>query len=344
VPPGGPPGRDRLQDENTYLRNQLRALGGAPSIVGHSPSFRRVLDQVRHAAGSDAPVLLVGETGTGKSLLAGRIHELSARGARVMVRVNCASVAVGAFDPESFGIRNSGSAAPTYAGQLALADGSTLLLDEIGSLPLDAQEALIHLLDDSQIQPPGHAAPLKLNLRVIAATRTDLAQRVAEGRFRDDLYARLDVLHVRVSPLRERPEDIPPLVWRFVDEFSEAFGQPIDVIDKQTMAALQRYAWPGNARELRNVVERGMMAARTRRLRIALPGAGTTAIGHQTLAAVDREHIRATLAACGGELRGENGAAARLGLTVRELEARMTRLGLRFRRDRSGGVGSSEGA
>jgi DNA-binding NtrC family response regulator len=163
-----------------------------------------------------------------------------------------------------------------------------------------------------------------VDVRIIATTRRNLADCVADGAFRDDLYRRLNALAIHLPPLRERAEDIPPLVWRFVDEFSRSYGRPIDTIAKETMAALQRYDWPGNARELRNVVECAVMSARSRRLHIPLPGDNRP----QTLAEIQRAHIKSALAACGGEIRGEHGAAARLGVTPRVLEAKIAKLGL----------------
>ena len=330
VPPSaGLSEREQLQQENIYLRKELEALSGAPVIVGPSPAFRRVLEQARHAAGVDSPVLLIGETGTGKSLLASCIHEWSSRSARPMVRVNCASLAGGCVDSELFGSRSSEpEGAAARIGRLELADRSTLFLDDVATVPLGTQEGLIRAFADAQIQPRGSEQRVKVDLRIIASARRSLTDGIAEGTFRDDLYQRLNVLAIHVPPLRERPEDIPPLVWRFVDEFSHSYGRPIDTIGKETMAALQRYGWPGNARELRNVVECAVIAARTRRLHIPLPGGGTLASDHQTLADLQREHIKAALAACGGEIRGEHGAAARLGLTPRALEAKIAKLGL----------------
>jgi transcriptional regulator with GAF, ATPase, and Fis domain len=324
--------RDRVRDENAYLREELKVLTGAPMIVGHSPAFRRVLEQVRQAASTDSSVLLLGETGTGKAMLAGRIHELSARRERAMVRVNCASLSAGWIESELFGTEDGSFAETDYrhVGRLELANGSTVFLDEIADLPLEAQAILTRVLQDKQIQPHGSSTPMTVDVRIIAATRKDLTHGIAEGTFRDDLYDRLNVVPIHLPPLRERPEDIPLLVWRFVDEFSETSGKRVDAIDQESMAALQRHSWPGNARELRNVVERAMIMPTGRRLRIPLPSnAPGPTRRRDTLAAVEKEHITQILAACGEQIEGRDGAAARLGLTARALRARMAKLGVR---------------
>jgi transcriptional regulator with GAF, ATPase, and Fis domain len=218
-------------------------------------------------------VLLVGETGTGKALLAARIHELSARSERAMVRVNCASLSGGWLEGALVGAEHESLAdlEPRHVGRLELANHSTVFLDEVADLPLEAQASLMRLLQESQVQPIG-GRPRNVDVRVIAATRKDLKRAIDEGTFRDDLYYRLNVFPIHVPPLRDRPEDIPLLVWRFVDEFSAALGKPIDAIDQASMAALQAYPWPGNARELRNVVERAMIVPTGRRLHIPVPG------------------------------------------------------------------------
>jgi PAS domain S-box-containing protein len=267
--------RARLRDENAYLRRELNTLTGAPAIVGHSAGIRRVLEAVRQAAATDATVLLVGETGTGKSLLAARMHELSARRARAMVRINCASLAAASVDGDLVA-REKGTyldGEVRHPGLLELASGSTLFLDEVADLPADAQARLARVLQSGEIQPHGHGRAIAVDLRVIAATRRDLVASVKQGAFRDDLYYRLNVLPIHVPPLRERRDDIPLLVWRFVDEFAATYGKTIDTIDQESMTGLLQYPWPGNARELRNVVERAMIVATGPRLDIRLPAA-----------------------------------------------------------------------
>ena len=328
--------RDRLRDENAYLREELKGLTGAPIIVGHSPAFRRVLELIRQAASTDSTVLLLGETGTGKAMLANRIHELSARRERAMVRVNCASLSAAWIESELFGAEDGTFAATEsrHVGRLQLANGSTVFLDEIADLPLDAQAILTRVLRNRHIQPHGSATPMTVDVRIVAATRKDLTRCIAEGTFRDDLYDQLNVVPIHLPPLRERPEDIPLFVWRFVDEFSEAYGKRIDAIDQESMAAMQRHSWPGNARELRNLVERAMIVPTGRRLRIALPPNERGVIRrHEALADVEKEHITQVLFACGGQIDGKAGAAARLGLTARALKMRMAKLGVRRPRE-----------
>jgi formate hydrogenlyase transcriptional activator len=329
--------RTRLRDENTYLRHEMNALVGVPAIVGNSPGIRRVLEQVRQVADSDASVLLVGETGTGKSVLAHRIHDMGPRRERALVRVNCVSLPAASVESNLFG-QHKGAYVVGEArrvGLLELANGSTVFLDEVADLPTDTQASLARVLQSREIQPLGRSHPMKVDLRVIAATRRDLAACIEAGTFRDDLYYRLNVLPLHIPPLRERTEDIPLLVWRFVDEFSQTYGKTIDTIDQESMALLQQYRWPGNARELRNVVERAMIVATGRRLKIVLPTTGAGSRGSETLLAVEKAHISATLVLCGGKIRGKGGAADRLGLSPPALEAKLKKLGLRRRADQA---------
>ena len=268
--------RDRFREENRYLRSELQRVTGTQAVVGHSSAIRRTLEQVRQAAAIELPVLLVGETGTGKALLAARIHDLSARREHPMVRVDCApttAVAAGwPTVPESNGLATdpSGQVEP-----LKLANGSTMFFDEIADLSLDAQARLIRVIEDNYLQSPG-TPPASVAVRIIAATRKDLKRCIQEGTFRDDLYYRLNAFPIHLPPLRERPDDIPLLVWRFVDELSGTYRRSIDSIDRNSMATLQAYSWPGNARELRNVVEHAMIGPPvTRRLQIAIPANGS---------------------------------------------------------------------
>ncbi len=235
----------------------------------------RALELARQVAATDSTVLLLGETGTGKELIATHIHELSARRGRSMVRVNCAAIPTTLMESELFG-RERGAFTGALArqiGRFELADHSTIFLDEIGDLPTDVQVKLLRVLEERQIERLGSPRPVQVNVRIIAATHRNLEQRIAENTFREDLFYRLNVFPIRVPPLRERPEDIPLLVWRFVDEFAKSFGKRIDAIARENMAALQQYAWPGNIRELRNVVERAMIVATGPQLTIALPTA-----------------------------------------------------------------------
>jgi formate hydrogenlyase transcriptional activator len=330
--------RDRLQSENLYLRGEFQARAGGGAIVGKTPPIARVLEQIHQVAATDSTVLLLGETGTGKELLATRLHELSGRRGRLMVRVNCAAIPAGLIESELFG-RERGAFTDAVArqiGRFELADHSTIFLDEIGDLPAEVQVKLLRVLEERQIERLGSALGIKIDVRIVAATHQNLEQRVLEEAFREDLFYRLNVFPIQVPPLRERADDIPLLVWHFVEEFSRALDKRIDAIPRENIAALQAYAWPGNIRELRNVVERAMIGATGSRLTIALPRphAQTAAPGKAVtrLADVEREHILNVLESTGWRIRGEGGAAERLGLRPTTLETRMARIGLKRRK------------
>jgi len=284
------------------------------------------------AAGAYPTVLLLGETGTGKELFATEIHDRGPRRARPMVRVNCAAIPATLIESELFG-REKGAftgALARQVGRFELADHSTIFLDEIGDLPLDVQVKLLRVLEERKFERLGSPRSIVVDTRIVAATHHNLEQRVAEGAFREDLYYRLNVFPIRVPPLRERAEDVPLLVWRFVEEFSRAFGKRIDAVDKETLAALQRHSWPGNIRELRNVIERAMIVTTSRRLTIALPTPTAAATKRSPkLVDVEKEHIRAVLESAAWRIRGAGGAAARLGMKPTTLETRMAKLGLK---------------
>jgi transcriptional regulator with GAF, ATPase, and Fis domain len=290
---------------------------------------RALADEV---AVTDATVLILGETGTGKELFATYIHEGSARRVRPMVRINCAAVPETLLESELFG-REKGAftgASDRQIGRFELADRSTIFLDEIGDLPANAQVKLLRVLEERQIERLGNPKPIRVDTRIIAATHRDLEAAVSGGTFREDLFYRLNVFPVRLPSLRERVEDIPLLVWRYVTEFSETFGKKIETITSQTMAALQRYPWPGNVRELRNVVERAMIKSRGGELPIELPRAVLSSVNRsERLVDVETEHMRQVLDITRWRIRGANGAADRLGLRPTTLESRMAKLGLR---------------
>jgi transcriptional regulator with GAF, ATPase, and Fis domain len=324
--------KEDLHEENVQLRRETRQLVGSTSVVGRSSEIRRVLEQIRQVAATDATVLLLGETGTGKELFATQIHELSSRRARAMVRVNCAAIPATLIESELFG-REKGAftgALARQVGRFELADASTIFLDEIGDLPLEVQVKLLRVIEERKIERLGSPRSISVDTRIIAATHRDLEQSIASGAFREDLFYRLNVFPIRVPPLRDRAEDVPMLVWRFVEEFSKAFGKRIDSISKESLAALQQYAWPGNIRELRNVVERAMITATGPRLTITLPSASAAAARRSSrLVDVEREHIRGVLERAGWRVRGAGGAADRLGLKPTTLETRMSKLGLK---------------
>ena len=323
--------RDQLQAANLSFRGEVRERSINGAIIGQSSALRLVLDQVEQVAITNASVLLLGETGTGKELLATYLHELSARRGRAMVRVNCAAVPTTLIESELFG-REKGAFTGALArqiGRFELADRSTIFLDEIGDLPLDVQIKLLRVLEERQIERLGSPKPIHVDVRIVAATHRNLEQRILENAFREDLFYRLNVFPVHVPPLRDRAEDIPLLVWRFVDEFSNTFGKRIDAIPQENMAALQQYHWPGNIRELRNVVERAMIVATGTQLTIGIPTLpGPAAKRSVKIADVEKEHIRSIVESCGWRIRGSGGAAERLGLRPTTLETRMSKLGL----------------
>ncbi|MFL6280485.1 MAG: sigma-54 interaction domain-containing protein [Vicinamibacterales bacterium] len=323
--------KDQLQVENVYLRREERERLGPTHVVGQSAAVRKVLDQIQQVASTDSTVLFLGETGSGKEVFAAQVHELGSRRGRAMVRVNCAAIPATLIESELFG-REKGAFTGALArqeGRFELADRSSIFLDEIGDLPADVQVKLLRLLEERTIERLGSSRPIAVDTRLIAATHRNLEQRVAEGTFRDDLYCRLNVFPIHVPPLRERVEDIPLLVWRFVEEFANAFGKRIDSIDRDNLLALQHYSWPGNIRELRNVVERAMIVATTRRLAIPAPHSSPAAMRRSArLIDIEKEHIRGVLESTGWRIRGTAGAADRLGLKPTTLETRMAKLGL----------------
>ena len=293
--------------------------------------MQQVQAAVAQVARTDSTVLLLGETGTGKELLAAMLHEASARRARPMVRVNCAAIPSTLMESELFG-RERGAftdAVTRQIGRFELADQSTIFLDEIGDLPADVQVKLLRVLEERQIERLGSPRGIPVNVRVIAATHRCLEERAAEGLFREDLLYRLNVFPIAVPALRDRLDDIPALVWYFVESFAAAFDKRISTIAPASLAALQQYSWPGNIRELRNAVERAMVVATGPQLQIPVPSS-TPAAGTRSLklAEVQKDHIRNVLEAVNWRIRGTGGAAERLGLPPTTLETRMARLGL----------------
>ncbi|MGR8935762.1 MAG: sigma 54-interacting transcriptional regulator [Gammaproteobacteria bacterium] len=328
--------KDQLQQENVYLRREMEGHQGLSSIVSRSTVMQRTLRQVEQVAPTPASVLITGETGTGKELLATAIHALSPRGGRTMIRVNCAAIPAALIESELFG-REKGAytgALARQVGRFELANGSTLFLDEIGELTLEAQAKLLRALQEKEIERLGNPRPIKVDVRVIAATNRDLLKEVTARRFREDLYYRLSVFPIHLPPLRERREDLPQLVESFVREFAETMGKPIDTIAKTSLKTLLDYGWPGNIRELRNVIERAVILAQNPSLKIELPSAASASApchdpGATLMTDVEREHIVRILEKTGWRIRGTGGAAEILGLKPSTLESRMAKLGIR---------------
>ena len=323
--------RCQLELENTYLRTECCLRQGRGSIVGESPGITKVLEQVEQVAPTMTTVLVEGETGTGKELIARRVHELSPRHGRTMVKVNCAALPSNLVESELFG-RERGAftgAVSREAGRFEVANGSTLLLDEIAELPLELQAKLLRVLEEGQFERVGSSKTLKTDVRVIAATNRDLDAEVEAGRFRRDLYYRLAVFPIRVPPLRERRDDIPLLVWSIVQELGLTLNKPVENIRRKDMERLQRHGWPGNVRELRNVLERALILSKGPTLRIEIPAPShPDDNGMLSMDEVQRRHILKVLKMAGGRIRGSGGAAELLCLKPTTLRSRMQRLGL----------------
>jgi formate hydrogenlyase transcriptional activator len=329
--------KDRLYADNIYLQQEIKLKYNYDEIIGQSAAIRKVLHQVEQVAATRATVLLLGETGTGKELLARAIHARSPRHARPMVTLNCAALPAALIESELFG-REKGAytgAVTRQVGRFELADGSTLFLDEIGDLPLPLQVKLLRVLQEGQFERLGSNTTRTADVRVLAATNHDLAQKVKDGSFREDLYYRLNVFPIRVPALRERPEDIPLLVWGFVQQLGRNIGKTIELIPRSTMEALQSYVWPGNIRELRNVVERALIVAQGPALDIELPPrpGAPVPVGPPpedlTLDEAQRRHILAVLRRTCWRVSGAGGAAEVLGLKPTTLASRMSKLGIR---------------
>ena len=324
--------REQLRSENGTARRDVVERPDESLVIGQSAAARLVMEQIEQVAGTDSTVLLLGETGTGKELCATQIHERSTRHARAMVRVNCAAIPSTLIESELFG-REKGAFTGALArqiGRFEVADHSTIFLDEIGDLPSEVQVKLLRVLEERRFERLGSPKVIPVDTRIIAATHRNLEQAMVAGTFREDLYYRFNVFPIRVPALRERVEDIPLLVWHFVEEFSKAFGKRIETIAKSNMEGLQRYAWPGNIRELRNVVERAMITAAGPRLTIPVPETSSAASGRSIrLIDVERTHIRRVLEGTRWRIRGVGGAAEQLGLKPTTLETRLAKLGLK---------------
>jgi len=303
-----------------------------PDLIGSSTKFRAVLDEVNMVAPVDSAVLICGETGTGKEVIAQAIHDASPRRNNRFVAINCAAIPAGLLESELFGHERGAftGAVAQRTGRFQAADRGTLFLDEIGDLPLELQPKLLRVLQEQQFERLGGAHTVRVNVRVIAATNQDLWTMVEERRFRADLYYRLNIFPITLPPLREREDDIPLLVAYFVRKFADRVGKSIDCVPDDVMEALQQHHWPGNIRELQNFIERSLIMTTGSVLRPSLeelsPPQAQPLV--RTLADAERAHILATLRETNGVVGGARGAAARLGLPRTTLIAKMQKLGL----------------
>ncbi|BCS52901.1 sigma-54-dependent Fis family transcriptional regulator [Geobacter sp. SVR] len=326
--------KEKLQPEGEYLQSETVFSQRHEEIIGQSGALAKTLVLTEQVAPTDSTVLICGETGTGKELIARAIHKLGPRRNKLMVKVNCASLPTALVESELFG-REKGAytgALTRQAGRFESADGGTIFLDEIAEMSLELQAKLLRVLQEGQFERLGSTKTMQVDVRVIAATNRNLAEEVKRGNFREDLYYRLNVFQIHMPPLRERLEDIPLLVWAFVDEFAEKMGKKINKVSKQDMEALQRYAWPGNVRELRNVIEHAVIVSSGDRLQVRLPeNTPQEPSGILTLEEHEIRHIREALRLTGWRIKGEAGAAKLLGLNPSTLYSRMQKLGISHR-------------
>jgi PAS domain S-box-containing protein len=326
----------RLQQQNAYLQDEIKSAHNFDEIVGRSPALVSVLQRVSKVAGTDSTVLITGETGTGKELVARAIHSASPRRTKPLIKLNCAALPANLVESELFGHEKGAFTGATARkpGRFELADGGTLFLDEVGELPLETQAKLLRVLQEREFERVGGTVSVKADVRVIAATNRDLAKMTKDGKFREDLFYRLNVFPVRLPALRERPGDVPLLVRHFVAKFAGRLGKRIEDVGADTLDALAAYPWPGNIRELENVIERAVILSDGLDLEIdpevlsltteyAAPGASG-----QSLVAVERDHILGVLSQTGWVIEGAGGAAKVLGLHPNTLRSRMKKLGI----------------
>jgi formate hydrogenlyase transcriptional activator len=329
--------KDRLAQEKLYLEDEIRGEMNFDQIIGQSSSLRRVLKEVETVAPTDSNVLIYGETGSGKELIARAIHDRSGRRSNTFVKLNCAAIPTGLLESELFGHEKGAftGAVAQRIGRFELAHHGTVFLDEIGEVPLELQPKLLRVLQEREFERLGSSRTLRSDARLIAATNRDLGAMVEAQLYRADLFYRLNVFPIQVPPLRERPDDIPLLVRHFVQQFSRRMNKIVETIPADTMSALTRYHWPGNIRELQNLIERAMILSNGPVLRVPVdtlrsqqPAPAAEAGKNQTLEDAERAHIVAVLKETNWVLAGPEGAAARLGLNRSTLRFRMGKLGI----------------
>jgi len=338
----------RLQDQNAYLWEEIRSGHNFGDIIGESPGLRKVMQQIQLVAPTDASVLVTGESGTGKELVARAVHDHSARKDRPLIKLNCCAVPEGLFESEFFGhVRGAFTGAlKDKPGRFELADGGTLFLDEIAEVPLAMQAKLLRVLQERELERVGDTHTRKVNVRIIAATNRDLKKEVDAGRFRQDLFYRLSVVPIEVPPLRDRRDDIPPLVEHFVGQSARRMNRPATRITQDALSQLTAYDWPGNVRELQNAVERAVILSRAGPLCFDLTGSDATGgplahadttsrpalLTRNELKRQERDGITAALKQTGGKIFGPGGAAELLGMKPTTLASRITALRLNRKR------------
>jgi chemotaxis protein methyltransferase CheR len=324
--------KNRLESESAYLQDEIKLEHNFQNIIGQSKALKFVLHRVEQVAPLDSPVLIMGETGTGKELMARALHKLSPHGKRALVKVNCAALPRELIESELFGREKGAFTGATTAqvGRFELAKGSTLFLDEIGELPLELQAKLLRVLESGEFERLGSPRTLHSDARIFAATNRDLEEEVRKGRFREDLWYRLKVFPITVPSLRERPEDIPLLVKWFVDQLARKMGKRVAEIPKRTMQMLQRYPWPGNVRELKHAIESALITAQGKKLNFDLPQIAETALtDFKSFEEMERDYILSVLKAKNWKIKGRDSASTILGLPPSTLRHRIKKLGLK---------------
>ena len=325
--------KGRLEQDNAYLLEEIKADQSGNEMVGDSPRFRELLDKIRLVSGTSATVLITGETGTGKELVARAIHQMGPRRERPLVKINCAAISAGLVESELFGhVKGSFTgASENRVGRFEHANGGTLFLDEITELPLESQSKLLRVLQEHEFEPVGSNRTVKVDVRVLAGTNRDLAEAVRDGRFRMDLYYRLHVIPVEVPPLRARREDIPALAAHFVAGFARQFGRRVNRISELTLRQLTAYQWPGNIRELQNFLARAVVLSTGEVLDASLDPGGSFASDAdppRSLEDAERRHIEGVLKSTRWVVEGPQGAAATLQMNASTLRSMMKRLGI----------------
>ncbi len=326
--------KDKLAEEKLYLEDEIRTEYNFEEIVGESPALKRVLKQLEIVAPTDSTVLIQGETGTGKELVARGLHKLSGRRERAFIKLNCAAIPTGLLESDLFGHEKGAftGAIAQKIGRFELAHRGTLFLDEVGEIPLELQSKLLRVLQEQEFERLGSTRTIHVDIRLIAATNRDLGRMVADKQFRSDLYYRLNVFPITAPPIRERPEDIPVLVRYFAQKYARRMNKPIETIPADAMTTLIRYSWPGNVRELENFIERAVILSQGSQLKVPVgelkASKDVATDGLETLEAAEREHIERALWEANWVIGGPSGAATRLGMKRTTLQSKMRKLGI----------------